>query len=239
MLVRPTLAKREGTTNSSRFSRFFQPLPARSISRFLHRCQFIFRLESTCVCCFLLFVMFSPPLSLSPPFVSSFVFVSPFLFLPFRLLPLLLLLFSLFPPRFLPNGEPFRLTIDGGALYAAARTLTEGQKSLSPPRVFPLASHIALGPAPALLHRLLNHHHHHHLEQRENGAVLGISYRSGIIVGVDIASRILSSIFYCPRFYCEENACEEESGKRFRVIQSFDTICKRNFAAISCTRFTF
>lgn len=181
MLVRPNSGQREGIANFSRFSRFFQPLPTRSISLSLHRCQFIFRLETTCV-----FVL-SLSLSLHPS--SSFVFVPPFLLLRFRLLPLLLL-FSLFPPRFLPNGEPFRLTIDGGALYAAVRTLTEGQKSLSPPRVFPLASHIALGPAPALLHRLLNHHHHHHLEQRrKNGShfrdviVLGLLHVSGFRLG--------------------------------------------------------
>lgn len=106
--------------------------------------------------------MFASPLELAFFTLSFFFTLHPFRFFRrcFRtqFLPLLLL-----PPlssRFLPNGEPFRLTIDGGALYVAVHALTEGQKSLSPPRAFPLASHIALGPAAALLPLVLNYHHH-------------------------------------------------------------------------------
>lgn len=173
-----TLAKGKGLLTSQGSPAFSNPFPlVRSLSP--STVASLYSVSKPRVCSF--------SLSLHPS--SSFVFVPPFLLLRFRLLPLLLL-FSLFPPRFLPNGEPFRLTIDGGALYAAVRTLTEGQKSLSPPRVFPLASHIALGPAPALLHRLLNHHHHHHLEQRrKNGShfrdviVLGLLHVSGFRLG--------------------------------------------------------
>ena len=106
--------------------------------------------------------MFASPLELAF-FIPSFsITLHPFRFFRnrFRTQFLPLLLLPPFPSRFLPNGEPFRLTIDGGALYVAVHALTEGQKSLSPPRAFPLASHIALGPATALLPLVLNYHHH-------------------------------------------------------------------------------
>lgn len=111
------------------------------------------------ICISLSLLMFASPLELA--FLYSFT-LHPFRFFRrrFRTQFLPLLLLPPLPSPFLPNGEPFRLTIDGGALYVAVHALTEGQKSLSPPRAFPLASHIALGPAAALLPLVLNYHHH-------------------------------------------------------------------------------